>query len=110
LELTTIEPGTSLYRVGEVPMYSVDALCRRTTALQQTVHAQNQFVGLNPKDAERLGLFDGGQARVGQGKASVEVEVLVSDAVPTGAAWLRSATCLARELGSATGPVSVDVA
>jgi len=103
------EPDASFYRVGEVPMYSVDALCRRTTALQQTVQAQNQFVGLNPDDAKRLGLVDGGLARVGQGKASVDLEVHVSAAVPTGAAWLRSATCATRELGSATGPVSVEV-
>jgi len=105
-----MEPEAGFYRVGEVPMYSVDALCRRTTALQQTMQAQNQFVGLNPDDAERLGLADGGLARVGQGKASVEVEVRVSAVVPPGAAWLRSATCETRELGSATGPVSIEVA
>jgi NADH-quinone oxidoreductase subunit G len=105
-----IQPGAGLYRVGEVPMYSVDALCRRTPALQQTVHAQNQFVGLNPEDAAGLGLADGALARIGQGECSVDLAVRVSDAVPRGAAWVRSATCASRELGSASGPVSVGVA
>ena len=34
-----------LYRIGEVPMYSVDALCRRSEPLQETVQAQSQFLG-----------------------------------------------------------------
>ena len=100
----------SLYRVGEVPMYSVDALCRRATPLQQTVHADSEFVGLNPLDAQRLGLSSGGKARVKQANAFTELEVRISDRVPTGAAWVRSATCSTRELGSATGPVQVEVA
>ncbi len=108
LALANSEPGTGLYRVGEVPMYSVDGLCRRTPALQQTVHAQNQFVGLNPKDAQRLGLVEGGLAKVAQGGAAVALEVRVSAVVPAGAAWLRSAICATRELGSAIGPVRVE--
>jgi NADH-quinone oxidoreductase subunit G len=101
---------SSLYRVGEVPMYSVDALCRRSDALQQTKHAASQFAGLNPADAERLGLVDGGRARVRQGEKFIETDILVSDKVPVGAAWLRSGTCLTRDLGTAVGPISVEVA
>lgn len=100
----------SLYRVGEVPMFSVDPLCRRSDALQETSHADSQFVGLHPKDAERLGLIDGGRARVRQDEHFIETEVRVSDKVPAGAAWLRSATCLTREMGNAVGPISVEVA
>ncbi len=97
-----------LVRVGEIPMFSVDALCRRSLALQQTVHAESQFVGLNAADAKRLGLVDGGRARVRQGEHSVETEVRISPIVPTGAVWLRSATCLTRTLGAAVGPISVE--
>jgi NADH-quinone oxidoreductase subunit G len=108
---TQSESGNNgLYRVGEVPMFSVDALCRRADALQQTSHADSQFVGLNAADAQRLGLVDGGRARVRQGEHFIETEVRVSEQVPAGAAWLRSATCLSRKLGTAVGPVSVEVA
>ncbi len=104
------ETGNGLYRVGEVPMYSVDALCRRADALQRTVHAQSAFVGLNPADASRLGLSDGGRARVRQGEAHAELDVRVTEQVPAGAAWLRSASCSTRELGEAIGPLKVEVA
>ncbi len=105
-----VDSGNALHRVGEVPMYSADALCRRAPALQQTVHALSDFVGLNPADAGRLGLVDGGRANVRQGAASTALEVRVSKRVPVGAAWVRSATSSSRELGSATGPISVEVA
>ncbi len=110
LELQPTEAGNDLYRVGEIPMYSADALCRRADALQQTVHANSQFVGLNAADASRLGLSDGGTARVHQGEAYTEFAVRISEQVPTGAAWVRSGTCSTRELGSATGPIQVEVA
>jgi len=102
------EPG--LYRIGEVAMYSVDPLCRRAAPLQQTAQAKNEFVALNPSDAERLGLADGAMARVTQGDAQIEVAVTVTGRVPVGGAWLRSATCVTRTLGPAVGPVTVEVA
>lgn len=109
-ELLSQWPADGFYRVGEVPMYSVDALCRRAEPLQHTVHAQSRFVGLNPADATQLGLSDGGKARVGQGNGFAELEVRVSDTVPVGAAWVRSATCETRELAAAVGPISVEAA
>ena len=99
----------SLYRIGELPMYSVDPLVRRSGPLQQTAQAQVHTLGLNASDAKRLGLTDGARARVSQGEASAEIEVRVSDEVPVGGAWLRSATCTVRELGSAVAPLVVEV-
>ncbi|MEJ8568471.1 NADH-quinone oxidoreductase subunit NuoG [Elongatibacter sediminis] len=99
-----------LFRIGEVPMYAVDALCRRSAPLQQTVHAESDFVGLNPADADRLGLTHDGKARVRQGTAFVELPVRVTDQVPSGGAWVRSATEFGRTLGPASGPIKVEVA
>ncbi len=96
-----------LYRIGELAMYSIDALCRRSEALQQTAQADRQFVGLNPLDAIRLGLTDGGKALVRQDQNNAELEVRFSDLVPEGGAWLRSGT---GELGQAVAPVIVEVA
>jgi NADH-quinone oxidoreductase subunit G len=105
-----VAAGDGLYRVGEVPMYSADALCRRAAALQQTAHASNDFVGLNPADAARIGLAEGSTAGVRPGEALVKLPVRVSARVPVGAAWLRSATGVACQLGAATGPIQVEVA
>ena len=99
-----------LHRVGEVPMYSVDALCRRAACLQASPQAQHRHVMINPADADRLGLSDGGKARVRQGDAHAELPVKFSQRVPVGAAWVPAATCDTRTLGAANGPVSVEVA
>jgi NADH-quinone oxidoreductase subunit G len=99
-----------LFRIGEVPMYSVDALCRRSEPLQQTAQAQNGFLGISPEDADRLGLGDGANATVRQGEHQAEFEVKVSGRVPPGGAWLRSATPAVRELGSSIAPITVEVA
>ena len=109
-ELHAPSGGNDLFRIGEIPMYSVDALCRRSEALQQTVQAQSQFIGLNPADADRLGLKDGSMARVGQGGNFAELAVRVSRKVPAGGAWVRSAICATRELEQAVAPVVVEVA
>ena len=96
-----------LYRIGELAMYSIDALCRRSEALQQTAQADSDFVGLNPLDAIHLGLSDGGKARVRQGESVAELEVRFLDRVPQGGAWVRSGT---GGLGQAVAPVIVEVA
>ncbi|MGK2927779.1 MAG: NADH-quinone oxidoreductase subunit NuoG [Lysobacterales bacterium] len=119
-EVTLPEPSAAqgLYRIGEVAMYSVDPLCRRAAPLQQTAQAQSRFVALNPADAGRLGLADGALARLSQGggdakagtKLGVEMEVIVSEDVPAGGVWLRSAIGDTRLLGSAIAPIAVEPA
>jgi NADH-quinone oxidoreductase subunit G len=96
-----------LYRIGELAMYSIDALCRRSDALQQTAQADSDFVGLNPVDAIHLGLSDGGKARVSQCDSTLKLEVRFLDQVPQGGAWVRSGT---GGLGQAVAPVIVEVA
>ena len=99
-----------LYRTGELPMYSIDPQCRRAGPLQQTDQASNMFIGLNPRDADRLGLADGSTARIRQGDNDAELQVRVTERVPPGGVWLRSATCSTRELGHAVAPITVEVA
>ena len=102
-----------LFRVGEIPLYSTDALCRRATPLQATVHADSAFIGLNPEDAADLGLEEGDKARAKQASsagASVELAVRLSPRVPVGAVWLRSGTCSTIPLGAAMGEITVEKA
>ena len=109
-ELAAESSAKGLYRFGEIPMYGIDPLCRRSDALQQTVHAQSGFVGLNPADAAALKLKDGTSACVDQGGEKVELTVRISGDVPEDAAWVRSATCATRTLGDSFGPVTVKAA
>jgi NADH-quinone oxidoreductase subunit G len=109
-DLASTNYADSLYRIGEIPMYSVDAVCRRSLPLQETAQARNEFLGLNPEDAARLGLAEGGKARVRQGEHDVELDVSISDSVPAGGALIRSASSASCELGPAVAPVIVEVA
>ena len=91
-------------------MYAVDALCRRSEHLQQTVHAENNFVGLNPDDAGRKGLVDGHEVKVSQGSEHVILPVRLCSELPAGAVWVQSATGVGKTLGDSFGPISVEVA
>ena len=101
-------PGEAgLWRSGPVPMYSMDALVRRSPALQETSHAQNDFIALNPATADALGFADGDQAIVRQNGHEVRAPVRVDDAIPPSSVWMASATCLASRMGPAFGPVEL---
>ena len=109
-QLGETDSGDGLYRIGDLPMYAVDALCRRAQPLQKTMNADTDFIGLNAADAGRIGLADGATARVSQGGMEGEFEVRISDRVPAGGAWLHSATCNTRKFGHAFAPINVEVA
>jgi len=109
-QLAAPEPAADLHRVGDVAMYAVDSLCRRSKYLQQTVHADTAFIGMNPDDAGRKGLADGHQVKVSQGDASVVLPVRVCTELPAGAVWVKSATDAGKGLGDSFGPVSVEAA
>ena len=91
-------------------MYSADALCRRSEYLQQTVHADNAFVGLSPDDAGRKGLVEGSDVKVSQGEGRVILPVRIFNELPAGAVWVKSATSVSNELGDSFGPINVEAA
>ena len=108
VELTPIKTGSDLYRVGEVAMYAVDAVCRRSEYLQQTVQAENTFVGLNPDDAGSKGLVEGREVKVSQDAGHITLPVHICDELPVGAVWVKSATGVSIALGDSFGPISVE--
>jgi len=110
IELSAGNAGGDLYRVGEVAMYSVDGLCRRSEFLQQTAHAETAFVGLSPGDAGSRGLEEGRDIRVSQGDGHITVPLRICDELPAGAVWLKSATNVSSALGDSYGPISVEAA
>jgi NADH-quinone oxidoreductase subunit G len=103
-------PGSTgdLYRVGEVAMYAVDALCRRSEYLQETVHADNAFVGMNPDDAGSKGFAEGHEVKVSQGEGQVTLPIRIFSELPAGAVWVKSATHVGSTLGDSFGPISVE--
>ena len=101
---------TGLWRIGPVPMYSIDSVVRRSKSLQETDHAPDDSVVVHPSTAEQAGVVEDGQVVVRQGKAEQRAKLRCDEAVPPGAVWVPSATRLASGLGAAWGPVELESA
>ena len=91
-------------------MYAVDALCRRSEYLQQTTHAENAYVGLNPDDAGSKGLIEGHEVNVSQGGRHIRLPIHICNELPAGAVWVKCATPVSNVLGDSFGPISVEAA
>jgi NADH-quinone oxidoreductase subunit G len=108
IELAAPVTGGDHHRVGDVPIYAVDPVCRRSEHLQETVHADNAFVGLNPGDAGSKGLVEGREVKVSQGENHVTLPIRICNELPAGAVWVKSATNVSMTLGDSFGPISVE--
>jgi NADH-quinone oxidoreductase subunit G len=97
--------GDGLERVGDVPLYAVDALVRRAESLQATADGADAVVRINTAEAARLGL--GALAIVTQGDAEAVLPVVVDARVPDGAVWIAAARPGSANLGPAFGPVEL---
>lgn len=85
LSKVAADPAVSsgIVRVGEVPMYQADAICRRAPSLQQTNEAKGAAVvrahsGLLAK----LGVAAGSTALLKQGEGEARVSVEADDSLP----------------------------
>jgi len=102
--------GDTLWRTGEVPIYSGDNLLRRAPDLQQTTHAAATVCAVHPATARRHGLEDAQRVVVTQGEASAELDLVIDARVAPGAVGLPVATCPVAGLGAGGGDVSVEAA
>jgi NADH-quinone oxidoreductase subunit G len=80
----------SLIRIATVPIYRSDAVVRRAKSLQEHPLTGSAAIGLNPEDALALGLAHGAQAKVSAGAAEAVLPVVITRAVPRGAAWVEA--------------------
>lgn len=109
-EAEPVEPATvrdGLVRFGDVPMYSVDPLVRRSEPLQRAADAGRPRVSVAPADAEALGLRDGGRVLLRQGSSEQLLGLAVDDAIPAGCVWVPQALAETAVLGPACGPVEL---
>jgi NADH-quinone oxidoreductase subunit G len=86
---SALGPQPSIFtRIATVPIYRGDPVLRRAPALQAHPLTGQATVGLHPEDALALGFADGAKAKVSGGDAEVELPVVITHAVPRGAAWI----------------------
>ncbi len=92
--LATRAAAAGLARLATWPIYRGDAVLRRATALNAHPLNRAPAVRLNVAEAQRLGLTDGAQVRIGD----VLLPLVIDVAVPDGAAWIEAAQDLTATL------------
>jgi NADH-quinone oxidoreductase subunit G len=102
--------GGILVRIGDVPIYSVDPLVRRATALQKTADAPEAAVRINSRVAAAAGLEEGAQAAVVQDEGRALLPVIIDASVPDGCVRVSAAMSGTEMLGGQFGEVSLEKA
>ncbi|MEO8753149.1 MAG: NADH-quinone oxidoreductase subunit NuoG [Casimicrobiaceae bacterium] len=95
-------------RVADVPIYSADALVRRSPPLQLTADARPPKARMHRSLFEMLGLHDGGQVKVRQGQGEAVLTAVGAPAVPPGVVHISAAHASTCGLEGLSGPVTVE--
>jgi NADH-quinone oxidoreductase subunit G len=100
--------AASLERLGDVPLYGVDAIVRRSSALQLTADAKLAMkVGLGPHTFAELGLVEGEIVQVTQAGVSVSLAATQVPGLAAGVVRLASTTPASMQLGPMFGPLTL---
>lgn len=86
-QLASRASGVTFSRLATTPIYRVDAVLRRAGALNSHPLNRPAAIRVNADDAGKLGLAEGGNARVGDAVLPVAIDA----SVPAGAAWIEAA-------------------
>jgi NADH-quinone oxidoreductase subunit G len=98
-----------LQRIGEWPIYAVDALTRRASALQNTQDARSaQGIHLHPGELARLNLSAGQKVKLRGNGETVELEAVSDARVPAGCALVYTGLKENVPLGGWSGSLKVE--
>ena len=97
-------------RVGETPMYAVDALVRRSAPLQQTKDADVAYAQFSPDDAKRLKLEAGDAVSLRHNGTRVVLPVKFDDSIAQGEVWVPGGLAATVALGPLSGALEVEKA
>ena len=97
-----------LQRLASVPIYSVDALVRRGTALQKTADARAPVVRLHGETLARLGLEGAAEVRVSQDGHEVVLPLVRDDRLAQDVAWVPAAHVSVTALPAMFGPITLE--
>ncbi|MCK5647414.1 MAG: NADH-quinone oxidoreductase subunit G [Gammaproteobacteria bacterium] len=98
-ENSSAAKASELQRIAELPIYSVDAVTRRATALQQTQDAQVEFAKINSALAKKLKLEDAQQVTAKQGDNTADISISIDDRITDNCVYLPAGIAAASSLG-----------
>ncbi|WP_287878514.1 NADH-quinone oxidoreductase subunit NuoG [Aquitalea sp.] len=91
--------STGLVRIGEVPLYQADAICRRAPSLQKTADAAAPVATAHSSLLASLNVAAGSQALLRQGGGELKVLLEADDSLPADTVRLATAHPLTAGLG-----------
>lgn len=101
---------TVMSRIGEVPIYSGDALVRRANALQMTqavIEGNVMAVHIHSRTAQKLQVTETEAVTIRQHQQSLRLPVVVDDRVPVQAAWIPAGVLGTNGLSELFGVVEI---
>ena len=98
----------SLMRIGDVPIYAVDNIVRRSEPLQQTMDVPSATARVNRRLSQHLDLADGVQIVARQGDFQAPLILCVDDRVPDNCVYIPVAINGVTGLGASTAPVEIE--
>lgn len=97
-------------RIGEIPIYAIDGLVRRSVPLQEAQMLMDIDVGalrIHPDLAHKLHLQDGDIVQVKQQSGAASLPVKVDARVAMDAAWISAGMLATRALGDLFGEIQI---
>ena len=103
--------ASNLQMISEVPMYQIDSVVRRSSALEQTVENQDAFVAvMNSSEAGQFGINQADRVVVMHDAQSVELAFKVDDTIADGCIHMPSGIVEMSGFAPAFSSVTVSVA
>jgi NADH-quinone oxidoreductase subunit G len=103
----SLSADNTLSRIGYLPLYSVDALVRRSQPLQQTGDAISDAVYMNEATAKQLEINGSSHAMVKQGFYDATLKVVIDEAIADNCVMIPMAGEGSRGLGDGYGAIEV---
>ena len=104
-------PGPSLEpleRLADVPIYSSDAIVRRSPPLQATADARAPRARVNAATASNLRVAAGDKVRLSQGDGSALLDLQVDETLADGVVRVAAAQATTAALGPMFGPIRLE--
>ena len=108
--VTSAVAAKGFFRAAETPMYSVDALVRRATPLQETRDADAAAAHLSPEDAKRLKVVAGDKLSLRRDGARLTLPVKLDESIAAGEVWVPAALVATLNLGPMFSAVELEKA
>jgi NADH-quinone oxidoreductase subunit G len=104
----SIDKADGLQRIGDVPLYAIDTLVRRSAPLQNTKDAKQDCARMSSKQAKQSGVSGAEKVKVNQGSAYAYMPLVIDEDIPDGCVWISAAMQTSSTLGATFGSIELE--